>query len=228
MGLQSLCFTTSRRNAELVAKWASQRSLNAPIASYRAGYRPEERREIEAKFRAGELRGLASTTALELGIDIGSLDCVIISGYPGTVISTWQMAGRAGRGEKDAVIFLLGMGNPLDQYFMKHPEKFFSRAHEHAIIDVENPYVLLGHLLCAAAELPSHLDRDEVFFGDQTGKALASLATEKVVQETPAGWVYRGTSRPTEIISLNSLSEKNVQVLHDGKLLETLDLRRGL
>ena len=95
-----------------------------------------------------------STNALELGIDIGSLDSVIISGYPGTVISTWQQAGRAGRTNADSLVTLVAFQNPLDQYFMKHPKHFFGRPHEQAIIDLHNHYISLGHIMCAASELP--------------------------------------------------------------------------
>ena len=178
-GLQTLCFTTSRRLAELIASWASDRNSRKTIVSYRAGYSPEERREIESSIREGKTRGIASTTALELGIDIGSLDSVIISGYPGTVMSTWQMAGRAGRGAKPSMMTLIGFENPLDQYFMKHPDQFFGRPHEHAIVDLENPYVLMGHAMCAAAELPLCQDEDSVYLGDNLSESHCDLSRIK-------------------------------------------------
>ncbi|MBI1729519.1 DEAD/DEAH box helicase [Candidatus Acetothermia bacterium] len=225
--LQTLCFASSRKLAELVAKWAQQASSKSKIASYRAGYSADERREIERNFRAGELRGLASTTALELGIDIGSLDAVLISGYPGTVISTWQMAGRAGRGAQPSLITLMAFENPLDQYFMKHPEQFFSRPHEYAIVDLENPYILLGHTMCASAELPVHMDRDSQYFGVKMAQSLRSLEEQKLVQKTPAGYVYRGMARPTEVVGLDRISDRSIQVLYDGQVLESMDLRRA-
>ncbi|MEF8726210.1 MAG: DEAD/DEAH box helicase, partial [Candidatus Bipolaricaulota bacterium] len=116
-GLQTLCFTLSRRLAELIADWSSGYK-NAPIQAYRAGYRPEERREVERGLRTGEIRGVAATNALELGVDIGGLDVVIISGYPGTITSSWQQAGRAGRGRRGSLVVLVGFENPLDQFFL--------------------------------------------------------------------------------------------------------------
>ncbi|OGF54594.1 MAG: DEAD/DEAH box helicase [Candidatus Fraserbacteria bacterium RBG_16_55_9] len=226
-GLQALCFTISRKLAELIALWAKEQGPDGSIAAYRAGYSPEERRQIEKALREGELRGVASTSALELGIDIGGLDAVIISGYPGTVISTWQMAGRAGRGRESAMVTLIGFENPLDQYFMKHPSKFFERPHEHAIIDLENPHILLGHAMCAAAELPIKLERGERYFGESLSESLKSLERQKLIQKTPAGWVYRGMARPVEVVSLDHISERAIQVLHEGEVLETLELRRA-
>jgi DEAD/DEAH box helicase domain-containing protein len=226
-GLQTLCFTISRKLAELIALWAKESGLGNQIAAYRAGYRPEERREIERALKAGELRGVASTNALELGIDIGGLDAVIISGYPGTVISTWQMAGRAGRGRDLALVTLIGFENPLDQYFMRHAEKFFERPHEHAIIDLDNPHILLGHVTCAAAELPMRSERDGLYFGEGLGESLKSLERQKLLQKTPTGWVYRGTARPVEVVSLDHISERSIQVICEGEVLETLELRRA-
>lgn len=227
-GLQSLCFTSSRRLAELVAKWSQDKGTKNLITSYRAGYTPEERREIEKQFREGEIRGLASTTALELGIDIGGLDCVLISGYPGTMISTWQMAGRAGRGHQPSLVVLLGFENPLDQFFMKHPDRFFDRPHEHAIVDTENPYVLAGHTMCAAAELPYRSERDVEFLGVSSQEAIASLEEQQIVQKTPTGRVYRGLARPTEVVSLSQIGEHSINLVFDGEIIETMDLRRAL
>ena len=230
-GFQTLCFAYSRKLAELVALWAKeqlppgQREL---VTAYRAGYLPEERREIERQLKEGELRGVASTTALELGIDIGGLDVILISGYPGTVISTWQMAGRAGRKGEPALVVLIGFENPLDQYFMRHPEAFFERSHEHAIVDLENPYIAMGHAMCAAAELPLVPERDARYLGPGLPGALEALTREGLIERTPAGFVYRGLARPTEVVSLESISERAVRVLDEnGELLETLELRRA-
>ena len=230
-GFQTLCFAYSRKLAELIALWAKEQlppSQRGLVTAYRAGYLPEERREIERQLRDGELRGVAATTALELGIDVGELDVVIIAGYPGTVISTWQMAGRAGRRGRPALVVLLGFENPLDQYFMRHPDAFFERPHEHAIVDLENPYIVAGHAMCAAAELPLQPERDRRYFGPGLPRALAALAREGLIERTPAGYVYRGPARPTDVVSLESLSERAVRVLdEDGELLETLELRRA-
>jgi len=226
-GLQTICFTISRKLAELVALWARELSACGKISAYRAGYKPHERREIESKLKSGELRGVASTTALELGIDIGGLDAVIISGYPGTVLTTWQMAGRAGRGREPSAVTLIGFENPLDQYFMRHPERFFSRPHEHAAVDLGNHHILLGQVMCAAAELPIRPKRDGGYFGDLE-EALSSLEGEKLVRRTPAGFVYRGLARPVEVVQLDNISERAISVIDEnGELLETLELRRA-
>ncbi len=128
------------------------------ISSYRAGYLSEEREEIESRLKTGDIRGIITTNALEMGIDIGGLDAAIIAGYPGTIMSTWQQAGRAGRRGRDALIFLVASQNPLDQYYMGHPQEFFARPHELAVVDLQNPYIRLKHLLCGARELPLTAD----------------------------------------------------------------------
>lgn len=219
-GLQTLCFTISRRMAELVAKWSSKKT-NREIRAYKAGYMPEERREIERGFRNGKIRGVASTNALEVGIDIGGLDVVLISGYPGTVISTWQQAGRAGRGREESSAFLLGFENPLDQYFMKHPKRFFEKSHEHAVVDLENPYISMGHALCASNELP--VKESEEFFGKYE-EEVENLEKERLIQKTPAGYIFSGTRRPSEFVKLNNIREETIKVVNaEGEVFETMD-----
>ncbi|MFX1519407.1 MAG: DEAD/DEAH box helicase [Promethearchaeota archaeon] len=228
-GIQTLCFTISRQMAELIARWTRETlSEEYPeyidrVSPYRAGYLPEERRQIEQRLKNNELLGVTSTTALEVGIDIGSLDEVIISGYPGTLISTWQQAGRAGRGMDDSLVMLVPFSNPLDQFFMKHPEKFFGTSPEHAVIDLKNPYVVLGHLMCASAELPINLD-EERYFGTRFKESLDALQRHHLVRQTPRGYVYSGKIRATEVVNLNNISNKIVSVHHEGRLLETMDL----
>jgi DEAD/DEAH box helicase domain-containing protein len=227
--LQTLCFTVSRKMAELIALWSKMEVKEAEphlvdkITAYRAGYLPEERREIENNLKNGTLWGVTSTNALELGIDIGSLDSVIISGYPGTIISTWQQAGRAGRGVEESIATLVAFQNPLDQYFMKHPEMFFGRSHEHAIIDLSNYYIVLGHLMCAAAEMPITLTDGKLFFGDSCEGGLRELERQGLVQNTLRGLVYSGRGRATEVVRLDALSSDTFKVICDGKLLETID-----
>jgi DEAD/DEAH box helicase domain-containing protein len=123
------------------------------ISSYRAGYLAEEREEIETKLKLGEIRGIITTNALEMGIDIGGLDAAILSGYPGTIMSTWQQAGRAGRRGRDALVLLVASQNSLDQYYVNHPRDFFGRPHEIATVDLNNQHIRIKHLLCAAKEL---------------------------------------------------------------------------
>ena len=227
--LQALCFAGSRKIAELVALWAkedlrrSSSRLAESILAYRAGYLPEERRRIESMLKGREIRGVASTNALELGIDIGSLDAVIIDGYPGTMMSTRQQAGRAGRKAGESLAVLVAQANPLDQYFMHHPEEFFSRPHEHAIIDTENPYIVSGHLLCAAAELPLHEEKDREFFGDRFSPVLSDLAGSGLLSHTPRGFVYAGRGRAAEAVTLDGMAAESFRILCEGRVLETMD-----
>jgi DEAD/DEAH box helicase domain-containing protein len=223
--LQTLCFTISRQMAELIAKWTGEELKSDSVASYRAGYLPEERREIERKLRERELLGVASTNALELGIDIGSLDAIIISGYPGTIISTWQQAGRAGRGAKATLVTMVAFEEPLNQYFMRHPDEFFGKPHEHAIVDLRNPYILAGHLVCASAELPVN-EEDKKYFGTFNDE-FEELKRRGLIRRTPKGWVWAGTARPVDIVKLNNISDKIVTVLCDNKVFETMDLSQA-
>jgi DEAD/DEAH box helicase domain-containing protein len=221
--LQTLCFTLSRRMAELVAEWSSGRTED-PVRAYRAGYRPEERREIEKELREGELRGVAATNALELGIDIGGLDAVIMSGYPGTITSSWQQAGRAGRGDEDSLVILVGFENPLDQYFLKHPREFFERDNERAIVDTENPNITMGHLACAATELPV---RDDEFLGENYSEEMESLVKQGVLQDTPNGAMFVGDFRASAAVNLDNISNSTIKVIHNGDLLETMDVEQA-
>jgi DEAD/DEAH box helicase domain-containing protein len=230
--LQTLCFTASRRMAELITRWTredlykrSPKMANS-VTAYRAGYLPQERRDIENRLKNKNLMGVVSTNALELGIDIGSLDSVIISGYPGTVISTWQQAGRAGRNSTDSLVTMVAFQNPLDQYFMKHPQDFFGRPHEQAIIDLHNQYISLGHIMCAASELPI-ADKDEEYFPQLFHESIRALEEQNLVHKTSRGWVYSGTARPVEIVNLESISNKTVTVLCNGNILETLALTKA-
>jgi len=227
-GLQTLCFTVSRRMAELIALWArdalkeTDPELAARISPYRAGYLPGERRDIEQRLKKGILKGITSTNALEVGIDVGSLDSVIISGYPGTMITTWQQAGRAGRRNSGSVAALVAFQNPLDQYYMKHPKVFFGKPSEWAIVDPDNMYVLSGHLLCAAAELPV-TPADEPFFGPQTAAILDTLGRDYLVSHTPVGWVYTGRARAAEVVALDKIGGDIFKVVCDGRIVETMD-----
>jgi DEAD/DEAH box helicase domain-containing protein len=226
--LQTLTFTGSRKMTELVALWAREGAVRERvgttdmIAAYRAGYLPEERRDIENRLKSGSLAGVVSTNALELGIDIGSLDGVILAGYPGTMMATWQQAGRAGRGGGDSVAFLVASANPLDQYFMRHPDLFFGSPHESALIDLENPYIISGQLLCAAAELPLTTG-DSEYFGPGFLRVADALKAERLVAGTPRGLVYSGSRRPHELVGLSSISRDSFRVVSNGRTLETLD-----
>jgi DEAD/DEAH box helicase domain-containing protein len=224
----ALAFTGSRKMAELVALWAREGMvrdrLGSPdeIASYRAGYLPEDRRAIEDRLKSGALKGVVSTNALEVGIDIGSLDGIILAGYPGTMMATWQQVGRAGRNNAESAAILVASANPLDQYFMHHPDLFFGRPNECAIIDLANPYILSGQVLCAAAELPLQ-GSDTSFFGPDLDGVISGLSDQRLVSETKRGFVYSGSRRPHELVSLGSTASDSFRVVLDGKTLETMD-----
>jgi len=163
-GFRTLAFTQARKITELLHAWVlkDRPDLREKVSSYRAGFLPEERREIEAKLISGELWGVISTSALELGIDIGGLDVCILVGYPGTVAATWQRGGRVGRAGRESLVALIAQPDALDQYFMRHPDDFFSRGFESAVVDPDNPEVLGKHLVCAGAEIP--LNTEDVFY----------------------------------------------------------------
>ncbi|UCG41830.1 MAG: DEAD/DEAH box helicase, partial [candidate division WOR-3 bacterium] len=191
-GFQTLCFVQSRRLAELVARWVRDQHPELPVSSYRAGYLPKERRAIESSLASGELRGVVSTDALELGIDIGGLDCIILSGYPGSLASLWQQAGRAGRKLQDSAIVFMGFNDALDQYLLRFPERVLARGFESAVVDLSNPHIVRGHMLCAASESPI---KDEELKPEGT-RLLEELEQELKVRRTPAGWIYTGKERP--------------------------------
>jgi DEAD/DEAH box helicase domain-containing protein len=227
--LQTLCFTGSRKITELVALWTKDELMkddpgaSSQVAAYRAGYLPEERREIEDRLKTGALRCVVSTNALELGIDVGSLDAVILSGYPGTMISTWQQSGRAGRSAAESLSIMVARADPLEQYFMRHPEVFFQASHEHAVIDLANPYILSGQVLCAASELPIDPVQDLAFFGDSLDAIIEAHAEQHLVSKTRRGWMYTGHRKPGELVSLGNISQETFRVLCNGHLLETMD-----
>jgi DEAD/DEAH box helicase domain-containing protein len=155
-GLRTIAFTQSRKVTELINMWVRQLApyLKDKVSSYRAGFLPEERRSIEAKLASGHLLGVISTSALEMGIDIGYLDVCLLVGYPGTIIDTWQRGGRVGRSVRDSLVALIANQDALDQYFMQHPTHFFKQSFEAAVIDPNNAHIMRAHLPCAAAEDP--------------------------------------------------------------------------
>ena len=176
---RTIVFTKARKITELVYRYATDAlaetpALAAQVSPYRAGYLPKERRAIEQRLFRGELLGVVSTSALELGIDVGALDAAVLVGYPGTMASVWQRTGRAGRGTGDALAVLIALEDALDQYLMRRPAYFFGRPVEHATVDPENPYILAAHLRCAAAELALG-PQDEAVFGGRLGEVAAAL-----------------------------------------------------
>jgi len=154
--LRTIIYSQSRKMTELIALWASRRAgrFKDRISAYRAGFLPEERREIEARLSGGDLLAVVTTSALELGIDIGSLDLCILVGYPGTMMATWQRAGRVGRSGRTSAVIFIAHEDALDQYMMNHPEEFFAMEPERAVVNPMNPVIMKRHLVCAAADLP--------------------------------------------------------------------------
>lgn len=226
--IRSLVFASTRKLTELIYIYTQEQlppSLKDKISPYRAGYLPEDRRRIEHQFFEGELLGLVATTALELGINIGDLDATVLTGYPGSIASAWQQAGRSGRSTHSSLSFLIGQENPLDQYLMRNPDFLFSKSFDNAIINPENPYILKPHLLCAAWEKPLH-DKDEEFFGPATGTTVVELEQEGRLKRRDIGWhPAPSVSYPAQDINIRSTSGQNYAVIdgQDGQLLETVE-----
>lgn len=177
--IRSIVFSKSRKAAELIAAYAAhvledRPDLKSRLASYRAGYLASQRREIERRLFGGELTAVSATSALELGIDVGTLDAAIVNGFPGTITSLWQQVGRAGRTERESLAVLVAGEDPLDQYYVTHPEYLFGRPFEEAIIDPDNPLVMARHLLCAAFELPL-VAEDRQYFGEPYAPVVEEL-----------------------------------------------------
>ncbi len=210
-GVRTIVFTLARKTAELILRYSRSElqkrhpELADRIMAYRAGYTPAQRRDIERQLFSGELVGVTSTTALEVGVDIGGLDAAILTGYPGSVASTWQQAGRAGRGTESSLAVLIAMDNPLDQYLMRDPNYILSGGHERMIIDQRNPYVLAGHLLCAAQELPLTDAEVEKHFGAKAWEVLGNLAEMGLV-EYRGRWLWTGTRYPAGEVNIRSAS----------------------
>lgn len=196
--LRTIVYCRSRKMTELISLWATEKNnqYRHKINAYRAGFLPEERREIEEKMSNGTLGCIVSTSALELGIDIGNLDLCILVGYPGTIMSTLQRSGRVGRKGQESAIFLLAGEDALDQYFMQNPEEFFNRPPENAIINTENPYILQKHLECASAELV--LEKNEPWLQEKTvQEQVQELCMQGLLLQDEAGEkFYASRKRP--------------------------------
>ena len=206
---RTIVFTRARVITELIYRWATQnrKDLRQLISSYRAGYLPEERRQIEAALNAGDLIGVVSTSALELGIDIGGLDVCILVGYPGSIVNTWQRAGRVGRTSRESLIVLIASKDALDQFFMKHPDHFFDRGVEDAVVDPANKYILKSHLACAARELPLSADEPEYQMPGWR-QALDELTAEGALLQSAEGdaW-YAARKQPHRLVNMRAIGE---------------------
>jgi DEAD/DEAH box helicase domain-containing protein len=226
-GLRTLCFAKSRKSAELIHRFTLDRlglEYRDRLSPYRAGYTPAQRRRIEQRLAAGELLGVSATDALELGIDIGLLDCVISTGFPGTVASLRQQWGRAGR-RGHGLAVLVASEDALDQYFMREPETLLNRRVEAAILDHANPRVLDGHVLSAAFEAPLD-DADRDVLGDE---ALARAAVLPELKPTSAGFVWAGRDYPAARVPLRSTSPDSFSVIDTstGSVLGLVERERA-
>jgi DEAD/DEAH box helicase domain-containing protein len=228
---RAIGFARSRRAAEILAD-ATRRNLSPAVAgrvkAYRAGYLPEERRALERALAEGDLLAVASTSALELGIDIGSLDAAVLTGYPGTRASMWQQAGRAGRRSESSLAFLVAQDDPLDQYLVSHPEDLFAKPPESAVIDPTNPYVLGPHLACAAREHP--LTTEEIaFFGDGAPDVVGRLLDRGDLQERRGRLHARAGTSPHKEVDIRSASGHLFPIVEGdtGALLGTVDESRA-
>jgi DEAD/DEAH box helicase domain-containing protein len=229
-GVRTVAFVRSRRGAETVALGARRAleevapGLAGRVAAYRAGYLPEERRELERALHAGDLLALASTNALELGVDVSGLDAVLVTGWPGTRASLWQQAGRAGRARRDALAVFVARDDPLDTFVVHHPESVFGRPVEAAVLDPDNPYVLAPHLCAAAAEIPL-VDDDFALFGPSTADVVPDLVRRGLLRHRPAGWFWTKRERATDLADLRGTGGAPVRIveLGTGRLLGTVD-----
>jgi DEAD/DEAH box helicase domain-containing protein len=227
-GLKTIAFTRSRKATELIYRWAGERdpALARRISPYRAGLLPSERREIEQRLFSGELSGVVSTSALELGVDVGGLDACVLAGYPGSIASTWQRAGRVGRRGGEALIFLIGQDDALDQYFMRHPEDFFDRPHEAVVVDPANPRLLAQHLPCAAAEAPLAPGEPE-YAGLGANEPVAAATEAGELRWDGRDGVWRpGLPQPQRDVDIRAIGEGFAIFDPEGKKLGELDGER--
>ena len=218
-GVKTIVFCRSRIRTELIASYINSRLANIftdnsriRVEAYRGGYLPSERREIERGMRDGSIQGIVSTNALELGIDIGGLDASILAGFPGSISSSWQQAGRAGRRTDSSLSILIASASPVDQYVIENHEYFFGKNPESALIDPDNIYILLDHLKCAVFELP--LEADEIF-GKQSRELMMYLEEEGVVRLTGNKYYWSERGYPAESISLRSATSENVVIIDE-------------
>ncbi|MGH8101126.1 MAG: DEAD/DEAH box helicase, partial [Chthoniobacterales bacterium] len=210
--LQTMVFANSRLQTEILLTYLQTANPQAPgkqetIRGYRGGYLPNERREIERGLREGRIRGVVSTSALELGIDVGSLDTVVMAGYPGSIAGTWQRAGRAGRRSGSSCAVMVASSSPLDQFIVRHPDYFFGNTPEHAYIQPDNLEILINHLKCAAFELP--ISPDEHFGEVDLADLCARLAEAGYLHLAGDHYHWTHEAYPANTISLRSISSDN-------------------
>ncbi len=231
--LQLILFAQSRLTVEILTTYLKDAFHGPPgaadvIRGYRGGYLPNRRREIERGLREGHVRAVISTSALELGIDIGALDVAVMAGYPGSIAATWQRAGRAGRRTTRSAAVLVASSAPIDQFVIRNPSYFFDASPEHALINPDNLHILLDHVKCAAFELP--FTDDEHFGRENVQEVLAVLAEEGFVHHADGQWNWTNESYPADAVSLRSVSSDNFVVVdrtHGEQVIGETDFTSG-
>jgi DEAD/DEAH box helicase domain-containing protein len=229
-GVRTIAFARTRKAAELIYRYAADRlgvEGARRISPYRAGYTPRERREIEGRLFRGDLLGVVSTNALELGVDVGALDAVVCCGYPGSVASIWQQWGRAGRGKDPALAVYIPGRDSLDQFLFENPPRVLGRRVEAARVTMENPYILGPHLLAAAHEAPLDAD-DEEYFGPAYRSVAKAMMEDRALASSGGRLVYVGGDNPARNISLRSASSQTVLIADgEGELIGTAEATRA-
>lgn len=236
--IRTITFAKARQTAERILRRAKKllqnryplKNLDGVLASYRGGYLPHERRAVEKALFEGDIYGVVSTNALELGIDVGELEVCIIAGYPGTIASTWQQAGRAGRRLKDSLVIFIGVENPLDQYFIRNSHALFSKSIEKALIAPDNPYILMGHVLCAAHELPIKPEH-HYLWEDVFSDLLVLLEEDKKLVETEGVYYYMGEKYPAAEVNIRTSSSSSFRLKDKSfgnRLVGLIDYERAL
>ena len=229
-GLRTIVYTQSRKLTELIAIWAGSQSgpFARRISAYRAGFLPEERREIEARLTSGDLLAVISTSALELGRDIGDLDLCRLVGYPGSVIATWQRGGRVGRSGQDSALILIAGEDALDHYFMRNPEDFIRRRPEAAVLNPFNPEILSRHLVCASTELPLRIDEAMM---DETPVQKAILRLEEkgdLLRSADGKEIYSKEKAPHRRVNLRGTGNRfNITCGNKGESIGEIDAFRA-
>jgi len=229
-GEHTIAFARSRKGVELVYRWARDRlapDLADRIAPYRAGYLPEQRRDIEQRLFSGELLGVTATNALELGIDVGGLDAAIVATFPGTVASFRQQTGRAGRSTDESLSVLVAGQDALDQWYMHHPEDLFGRPSEAAVVNPANPHILAGHVGCAAYEIPMLSEDAVATFGPEVEPLAADLVAEGVLRVRNGRLLWAGRGAPAPGIDIRTAGGPPFTIIDDaGEVMGTVDENR--
>jgi DEAD/DEAH box helicase domain-containing protein len=229
-GVPTITFSKAKMTAEMIYRYVCDKlreiapQQTSKVTPYRGGYRPQDRREIEKRLFNGELLGVSTTCALELGIDVGNLEACIMVGYPGTLASFFQQGGRAGRKDRDAVVFMIGLDTSINQYIVSEPDYLFKRSIEHAVVDPDNPFVGLNQLRCAAFEMP--LEATEVAgFGRDSETVLRVLEENHKVARIEGRWYYSTSEIPQHEFSLRNSSDANVLIedVESGEVLGEVD-----